>query len=225
MSEFEDADLFELGVLARNRALEHGLEPLAPERAGDADVRKRNRGIGALAHDYSPLSARRRRAPHESRMTSEHGNRRTPVSARPAIISMSDAPASRPERVEVHVDAGERRPRRLRHHAPIVEADHGDVSRDGEPHLAQGVDRAARDLIVAAKERVRRAPRGARTELCAASRPQASDHWPGRQSLGAVFSPASASALRQPISRKRTASNRSGPVIWAIVFGRERRDG
>ena len=59
----EDAHLFELLVLARNRVLEHGLEPLAPERAGDADIRKWNRGIGALAHDYFPLSVRRRRAP------------------------------------------------------------------------------------------------------------------------------------------------------------------
>src|SRR6202020_847227 len=93
----EDAYLFELRVLARNRVLEHGLEPLAPERTGDADIRKRDRGVGALAHDRFPLSARRPRAPHESRMTSEHGNRRTPLSAQPPIISMSDAPASRPK--------------------------------------------------------------------------------------------------------------------------------
>src|ERR1700722_5715947 len=93
----EDAHLFELLVLARNRVLEHGLEPLAPERAGDADIRKRDRGIGALAHDCFPLSAPGRLAPLESRMTREHGNRRTPFSARPPIISMSDAPASRPK--------------------------------------------------------------------------------------------------------------------------------
>ena len=54
LERIEDAHLLELRVLARNRVLEHGLEPLAPERAGDADIRKRDRGIGALAHDRFP---------------------------------------------------------------------------------------------------------------------------------------------------------------------------
>ena len=57
---------------------------------------------------------------------------------------------------EIHINACERRPGRLRHHVPIVEADDRYVRRHGEAHLTQGLDRPAGDLVVAAKKRVRR---------------------------------------------------------------------
>ena len=52
-SEFEDADFRELGVLARDGALEHNLEPLAPERAGEPYLSERDRGIAASSHVYA----------------------------------------------------------------------------------------------------------------------------------------------------------------------------
>ena len=181
---FKDAGLRQPGVLARNGARQNDLEPFAPERAGDVDVRERHGGISALDHDCLSVPFEGS-APHEPRTTREHGSRRTPVNLRPAIISSRAAPASRPKRFEIHVDAGERRPGRRRHHVPIVEADHRYVTRHGETHLAQSVDRAARDLIVAAEERVGRVlpTREERLRGLAAPslRPAAGQGWQRRQ--------------------------------------------
>ena len=135
---------------------QHDFEPLAPEGPVMRDIGERNRGIVASLIVASRFCPRRSRAA-ESRTTSEHGSRRTPSSARPAIISMQRRAGFAPERIEVHIDAGQRRPRRLRPSRPNCRSRPPRRRRDGEPEFAQRVDRAARDLIVAAEERVRRA--------------------------------------------------------------------
>src|SRR5208282_5609731 len=94
---FEDADFRKFGVLARNGALEHDLQPLAPERAGEPDFRERDRGIAASSHGFnSPPKLLLKRAPQDSLTTSEQGSRRTPATAWPDIISSRHSPAARP---------------------------------------------------------------------------------------------------------------------------------
>src|SRR5581483_4046712 len=58
--------------------------------------------------------------------------------------------------VEVHVDAGQRRAGRLGDDLPVVEADQGDILRDGNPALAERIGNAARDLVVATEDRIGR---------------------------------------------------------------------
>src|SRR5690606_36291448 len=62
------------------------------------------------------------------------------------------------ERGEVHVDAGERRAGGVGHDVPVVEADYRDLVRYGDSALAQRIDAAARDLVVAGEEAVGRRP-------------------------------------------------------------------
>ena len=98
----------------------------------DADVGERDRGIAALAHRH-PSRRARRGAPHEfanDERARQAAHAREPA-ARHHLQERCAGLAA--ERVKVHVDAGQRRPRRLGHHVPIVEADDGDVRRDGEP--------------------------------------------------------------------------------------------
>ena len=91
-----------------------------------------------LAHSHLHSRCRGRvRAPHGRRRLPHHqrarhgGGRRSAVS--PAIMSIRLSPGLAAERLQVHVDAGQRRPRRKRHHVPIVEADDRDVARHREP--------------------------------------------------------------------------------------------
>src|ERR1700733_13094216 len=185
LERIEDAHLFELRVLARNRVLEHGLEPLAPERGGDADIRKRDRGIGALAHDCFPLSARRPRAPHESRMTSEQGNRRTPLSAQPPIISMSDAPASRPKAsrfISTLVSAG----RAASAITPQLSNPTTATSSGTPSPISRSASTAPRAIWSLPQKSASGMGRRRENRVCAPSRPQDSDHWPGRQSLAQI---------------------------------------
>src|SRR5581483_10043753 len=53
-------------------------------------------------------------------------------------------------------DAGQRRAGRLGDDLPVVEADQGDILRDGNPALAERIGNAARDLVVATEDRIGR---------------------------------------------------------------------
>ena len=117
---------------------------------------------------------------------------------------------------EIHINACERRPGRLRHHVPIVEADDRYVRRHGEAHLTQGLDRPAGDLVVAAKKRVRRGLPPREKIPARPHGPQASDHRPGQRVQTMAGRPRRAppgSPCRAGRDRPRTAP---GPVIEAI---------
>src|ERR1700730_19239706 len=60
------------------------------------------------------------------------------------------------ELLQVHVDAGERRPRRFRHDLPIVEADQRDRVGHADAALAERIRHPAGDLVVAAEDRIGR---------------------------------------------------------------------
>jgi hypothetical protein len=57
------------------------------------------------------------------------------------------------EFLQAHVHRRQRRPRRLREHAPVVVADHRDVVRHPAAGFAQRVRHSPRDLIAAAEDR------------------------------------------------------------------------
>src|SRR5271166_6952435 len=212
LQRLEDADLLELGVLARNRALEDCLYPLAPELAGDPDFRERHRGIGALCHD--PLSVPSDRlAPQELRTTREQGSRRTPQSLAPAIISSRAAPTSRPS-VSRFMSTLVSRGRV----ASVITSQLSKPTTATSVGTARPISRSASIAPRAIWSLPQKSASGTLLRCakrrCAASRPQASDQRPGRE--GSTGRPASAIAARKPRSRRRTASKRSGPVIEAM---------
>ena len=214
LQRFERADLRKLGVLTWDRAREHRLKPLAPERAGRLHLRERNGGIAARSHAFdSPTKLLLACAPHEFAHDKEQGSRRTPASAPPDIISSRHSPAARPSASRFMSTLVKRRPGALGHDLPIVEAHDRDVAGHGEPKFAQGVDRAARDLVVAAEERVWRRP-AATEEAPRCLAPPGLRPVAGQAFVRLRHKPGLARARRDsPASRKRTASKRSGPVI------------
>ena len=185
----EDAVGCELGVLARDGAGQHGLEPLAPELALDLHIDEPHRP--ELAHVPIPSPT------DDCRTTSEHGRRATPPTGTPSIISSSRSPASRPERPQVHVDAGQRRPGGERHHVPVVEADDGDVAA-----ARRGRARAARRPRRGRSGRCRRRARPAARPRRRAGRRPRGPRPPTRRRAGR--SPAARTARRRrapPASR------------------------
>src|SRR5262249_50523695 len=63
-------------------------------------------------------------------------------------------PSFPPKSSEIHVNARQRRPRRLDHHIPVVEADDRHAIGHVHSSLPQRVRSTARNLIVATKQRV-----------------------------------------------------------------------
>jgi hypothetical protein len=148
------------------------------------DVREWHGRISALDHGYLFVPSEGS-APHEPRMTSEHGPPHAGKS--PAHHHFEQGRASLASKYfEIHVDAGERRTGRFRHYVPIVEADHRYVPRDGETHLAQGFDRAAS----VAEQRVGRVLAPREQFLCGLAtpslRPAAGQGWQRRQAASAT---------------------------------------
>ena len=131
-------------------------------------------------------------------------------------MSISRSPASRPSAfrfMSILVSGGRGGEC---HDVPIVEADDGHVRRHADPALTQGVGRATRDLVVAAKQRVGlwRAPFEEACHSLAAPgfRPDAREVeqvilWkPGGRERRKVAGPAQAHSLEML----------GGPVIWAM---------
>ena len=58
------------------------------------------------------------------------------------------------EHLQIHVDARQGRAARGGHYLPIVEADNGDIARHLEAYFAQCIGRPARDLVIAAEQRI-----------------------------------------------------------------------
>ena len=84
------------------------------------------------------------------------------------------------------------------------------------PRSRKRVGGAAGDLVVAAEQGVGRRSLRAAKSWATASRPQASDQTPGKVEVGDLFQARRGQGPAVAARRRRTASNRSGPVTWAM---------
>ena len=151
-SRLEQALALQLAVLARNRVTEHGIEPFAPELAlqrhlGEVDGR-------IDTHSAAPGWDRARAA-----AVAHHQGAGQPQHAAETLAAdqAENAPAGlAAQRVEVHVDAGQARAGALDHHVPIVIADEADRAGHRDATVAQAVEHAAGDLVVAGEDAIGR---------------------------------------------------------------------
>ena len=199
LQRFKHAGFRQLVVLTWDGARQHRFEALAPERASQLDLRERNRGIAATSHAFnSPAKLRFVSAPHDSLTTREQGIRRTPASLRPAIISRSRALASRPSasRFMSTLVSGGRRPSAMT--SQLSKPTTATVGGHGAAEVAQSLDRAAGDLVVAAEERVRRRPPALEQALRSPRAPSLPTNRRPEHSSACAARPASASAVAIP---------------------------
>ncbi len=177
---FQDAVLAELDMLAGDGARQ-APSPAARARTGPRDGRRRSAPVANwlmpdpltfLSVSLSPRTIRR--------TTSEQGRRWTPLTRLPAIMSISRSPASRPSafRFMSMLVSGGRAASVMTSQLskPTIATSDGTA----DPTFAQRVGRAARDLVVAAEQRVGLVAPGLSNRRATASRPQASDQTPER---------------------------------------------
>ena len=191
-----------------------------PELALEADVDEADGMILAHAHSIRTLGAFRslfRFATNRARPGCRAGGARR-CSLSPPIMASRRFAGLAAELAEVHVDAAERRPRRQRHHVPVVEADDGDIAGHARCR-ARAAHRRRRGRSGRCRRTARRAF-GPRRRTAARRRrgPRPRTMRPltiaARSSSGSPASPSACEiAVRGAAAPPRNAP---GPVIWAM---------